>query len=71
MPVNIIHSTQGICNYQLKKQMKRKGEIFLSIASQLRKPLVFVLASQPRKPLVFVLASHISNPLRSWLANSI
>ena len=27
MPVNIIHSTQGICNYQLDKQVKRKGEI--------------------------------------------
>ena len=36
MPVNIIHSTPGICNYQLDKQEKRKGDIsfFVIIAER-------------------------------------
>ena len=27
MPVNIIHSTRGICNYELDKPVKKRGKI--------------------------------------------
>ena len=36
MPVNIIHSTQGICNFQLDKEVKRREKflIFVLIAER-------------------------------------
>ena len=40
MPVNIIHSTQGICNYELDKQVKKRGKIsyFCHFAGKLKCP---------------------------------